>query len=99
MVIWSIPAKHDLKKIHDYIAEDSKYYALKVSQEFVVKSEALSNFPEMGRVVPEIGNPNIRELIIYSYRLIYEVSSSRVIILAVVHCKQNFTGDFEELRK
>jgi len=31
MVIWSIPAKHDLKKIHDYIVEDSKYYALKVS--------------------------------------------------------------------
>ncbi len=41
MVIWSILAKHDLKKIHDYIAEDSKYYALKVSLEFVEKSEAL----------------------------------------------------------
>ncbi len=48
MVIWSIPAKHDLKKIHDYIVEDSKYYALKVSQEFVVKSEALLDFPKMG---------------------------------------------------
>lgn len=47
MVIWSIPAKHDLKKINDYIAEDSKYYALKVSQEFLAKSEALLNFPEM----------------------------------------------------
>jgi plasmid stabilization system protein ParE len=49
MVIWSIPAKHDLKKIHDYIVEDSKYYALKVSQEFVVKSEALLDFPKMGK--------------------------------------------------
>ncbi len=49
MVIWSIPAKHDLKKIHDYIAEDSKYYALKVSQEFISKSEALFEFPKMGR--------------------------------------------------
>jgi len=99
VVIWTLPAKHDLKKIYDYIAEDSKYYALKVSQEFVVKSEALLDFPEMGRVVPEIEDPNIRELIIYSYRLIYEVSSSRVVILAIIHCKQNFTGDFEELRK
>jgi len=35
MVIWSIPAKHDLKKINDYIAEDSKYYALKfVTQKY-----------------------------------------------------------------
>ncbi len=99
MVIWSIPAKNDLKKIHDYIAEDSKHYALKVSQEFVARSEALLDFPEMGRIVPEIGNPNIRELIIYSYRLTYEVSSDRIEILAIIHCKQNFTGDYEELRK
>ncbi len=95
MVIWSIPAKHDLKRIHDYIAEDSKHYALKVSQEFVVRSEALLDFPKMGRVVPEIGNPNIRELIIHSYRLIYEVSPNRIEIIAVIHCKQDFTGDFE----
>ncbi len=99
MVIWSIPAQYDLKKIHDYIAEDSKYYALKVSQEFVAKSEVLLDFPKMGRIVPEIGDPNIRELFVYSYRLIYEVSSNQIEILAVIHCKQNFTGDFEELRK
>ncbi len=53
----------------------------------------------MGRIVPEIGDPNIRELIVYSYRLIYEVSSSRIEMLAVIHCKQGFTGDFEELRE
>ena len=53
----------------------------------------------MGRIVPEIGDPNIRELIIYSFRLIYEMSSNRIEVLAVIHCKQNFTGDFEELRK
>ncbi len=47
MVIWSNPAKHDLKKIHDFIAENSKYYALKVSQEFVEKSEILDEFPEI----------------------------------------------------
>lgn len=99
MVIWTLPAKHDLKKIHDYISEDSEYYAYKVSQEIIEKSELLLNFPKMGRVVQEIGNPNIRELIIYSYRLIYEISSSRIEVLAIVHCKQNFTGNFEELKK
>ena len=99
MVIWSIPAKHDLKKINDYIAEDSKYYALKVSQEFLAKSEALLNFPEMGRIVPEICDPKIRELIIYSYRLIYEISSNRIEVLAIIHSKQNITGNFEYLRK
>lgn len=91
MVIWSIPAKHDLKNIRDYIAEDSRHYATKVSQNIVTKTKGLNRFPEMGRIVPEIGEPHIRELIIYSYRLIYEISSTKIEILALIHCKQNFS--------
>ena len=99
MVIWSIPAKHDLKKIHDYIADDSQYYALKVSQEFVEKSNILIDFPKMGRIVPEIDDPKIRELFIYSYRLIYEISDKSIEILAIIHGMQNFKGDFNKMRK
>ena len=99
MVIWTIPAKLGLKEIHDYIARDSKYYAQKVSQDIVDKSEKLKYFPQIGRIVPEINNPNIRELIIYSYRLIYEVISDGVQILALIHSKRNFTGSLTDLRK
>lgn len=91
MVIWSIPAKQDLKEIYDYIARDSKYYAEKVSQDIVEKSELLHKFPKIGRVVPEIGEANIREVIVYSYRLIYEVSSDKIEILTLIHCKQDFS--------
>ncbi len=96
MVIWSNPAKDDLKKIHDYIAKDSKFYAIKVSQEFVEKSEELKEFPKMGRVVPEIGDPNIRELFVYSYRLIYEISSDEIEILAIIHGRQDFHKAFDK---
>ncbi|MEK7748086.1 MAG: type II toxin-antitoxin system RelE/ParE family toxin [Nitrospirota bacterium] len=96
MVIWSIPAKQDLRKIYDYIATDSKYYAIKVSQEFIEKSEALADFPKVGRMVPEISHPNIRELILYSYRLIYEISANRIEILAIIHGKQNFGEVFDK---
>ena len=41
MVNWSLPAKLDLRKIHNYISEDSKLYALKVSQEFVAEAPEL----------------------------------------------------------
>ncbi len=44
MVIWTDPAKLDLRDIHDYIARDSKYYAQKVSQDIVDKSEKLNLF-------------------------------------------------------
>jgi plasmid stabilization system protein ParE len=59
MVIWSVPARNDLKKIHDYIAKDSKYYAQNVIQEIIAKTETLTDFPEIGRVVPEISDQNI----------------------------------------
>ena len=54
MVKWSVPARNDLKQIYDYIAKDSKYYAQRVSQDIVPKTGTLTDFPEIGRVVPEI---------------------------------------------
>jgi len=94
VVKWSKPAGLDLKQIHDYIARDSKFYAQKVSLEIIEKSEKLNLFPEVGRVVPEIGDPNIRELLIYSYRLLYEVFPDKVEVLALIHSKRNFIKDF-----
>jgi len=93
VVRWTKPAKLDLKQIHDYIARDSKFYVQKVSQEIVDKSEKLKDFPEIGRIVPEIGDPNIRELIIYSYRLIYEILPNKIQILALIHGKRNFSSE------
>ena len=93
MVKWSKPAKLDLKQIYDYIAKDSKFYAQKVSQEIVEKSEKLNLFPEVGRIVPEIEDPHIRELLIYSYRLVYEVFPDKVEVLALIHSKRNFIKD------
>ena len=96
MVIWSVPAKNDLKNIYNYIACDSKYYAMKVSQEFIEKSEGLTEFPESGRIVQEFDNPNIREIIIYSYRLIYEIDHKDIVILAIIHSKQDFSKSFNK---
>jgi plasmid stabilization system protein ParE len=47
----------------------------------------LERFPEIGRVVPEHADPNIRELIVSPYRLIYRYlpARNRVQIIAVVH--------------
>ncbi|MCC7212739.1 MAG: type II toxin-antitoxin system RelE/ParE family toxin [Candidatus Brocadia sp.] len=47
----------------------------------------------MGRIVPEISEVNIREVIVYSYRLIYEISSDKIEVLALIHCKQDFSPE------
>ena len=90
MVEWSQPAKRDLKQIHDYIAKDSKHYAKKGVQTVIEKTENLEDYPKIGRIVPEIDDANIRELFVYSYRLIYEISPHGIEILAVIHGKRDF---------
>ncbi len=90
MVKWTLPAKKDLRKIHDYIAEDSKFYAKRVVENIVEKTEQLTDQPEIGRVVPELNDPSVRELIVYSYRLVYMVKDHHVEILAVIHGKSDF---------
>jgi len=94
MVAWSAPAKRDLREIHRYISLDSKFYARKVVETIVDKAELLSHSPRIGRVVPEIEDPNIREIFVYSYRLIYEIGSEEIEILGVIHGRRDF---FENL--
>jgi toxin ParE1/3/4 len=93
MVIWSLPARDDLKQIFDYIALDSTIYAHKVVKNIVEKSMAIEDFPQRGRVVPEINDPNIREIFIYSYRLMYEITSKNIYILGIIHGKRDFSPD------
>ena len=75
MVIWSEPAKADLRSIHDFIARDSKHYAKKVTQDIREKTDVLNGLPKVGKKVPELYNDAVRELSLYSYRIIYEIKS------------------------
>lgn len=93
MVIWSTPARNDLKQIFEYIAQDSTFYARKVVKNIVEKSMTIKDFPKRGRVVPEINEPNIREIFIYSYRLMYQITPKNIYILGVIHGKRDFSPD------
>lgn len=92
-MIWTKPAKADLKHIYDFIAEDSKHYAKKVAQEIREKTDILNRLPNLGKMVPEIGYPEIQELNIYSYRIIYEVKNEQCHVLAVIHKRQDFAPE------
>ncbi|MBE0510291.1 MAG: type II toxin-antitoxin system RelE/ParE family toxin [Gammaproteobacteria bacterium] len=96
MVIWSDPAKADLRSIHDFIAHDSKHYAKKVTQDIVTKTDVLDELPRMGKVVPELGTDAIRELSLYSYRIMYEIKASDVVVLAVIHKQRDFQPEMFE---
>lgn len=91
MVEWTDKAKSSLKAIYNYIKEDSLFYAEEVRNKFIIESKKLEDFPQIGRVVPESDNENIRELFIYSYRMLYEIKNDNVYILSIIHSKQNFS--------
>lgn len=64
MVRWSNTSKLDLHQIYDYIAKDSVYYAKKVVNDIIDKSEYLELFPNIGRKVEEINDNDLKEIII-----------------------------------
>ena len=93
MVIWSEPAKADLRSIYDFIANNSPFYAKKVVQDIRGKTDVLNDLPNIGKKVPELNIETIRELSQYSYRIIYEVKPDRAEILAIIHDRQDFKAE------
>lgn len=84
-VEWTPSAWTDLEFLADFISKDSSYYAASFVQEIKMASRSLKVFAERGRVVPEFNRPDIRELFVGNYRLIYEVTRDAIHILALVH--------------
>jgi len=85
MVTWTARARADLKAIHDYIAKDSRQNAKRVVGEMRRKTDTLEETPHIGRVVPELEDPDIREIPAYSWRLIYQLRERRVFVITVIH--------------
>ena len=56
------------------------------------KARMLASMPRIGRTVAELGDPDIRELIVAPYRMVYEVRDDveRVEIHTVPHVRQQF---------
>jgi toxin ParE1/3/4 len=62
----------DLEEIGQFISKDNPPAAEKVGSRIIREAENVAAFPRLGRIVPEFGNPQIREIISQSYRVIYK---------------------------
>jgi addiction module RelE/StbE family toxin len=82
-LVWSPRSIRDLESIRDYIAQDSPLYAALVIERLVQAPEQLLRFPELGRVVPEREDPDLRELIIRPFRLGYRPLPDTIEIVTV----------------
>lgn len=90
---WSPEAQRDVESIRTYIAEDSTRYADLVVRRIVATVERLETFPESGRIVPERGDPSIREVLVNPYRVVYRFRGKTVEIVTVFHASRSFPAD------
>lgn len=91
-VVWTATALGHLGALRQYISQDSPFYAERMMQRILARAPQLAAFPESGRMVPEVGRPEIREVIEGPYRVIYRLLSDRIEVLAVVHGRQGSLG-------
>jgi plasmid stabilization system protein ParE len=89
-VVWTAHARRDLDGIIDFVAEDSLAAAHGVLDVVLRTAGSLQELSERGRVVPEFADSSIREVFVYSYRLMYRVLEDEVQILSVVHGARDF---------
>lgn len=86
-VIWSPLALEKVRDIAEYIALDNDIAAKKWVNDIFDKAENIGEFPEIGRLVPDLRNQKYREIIFGNYRIIYSVIAE-VKILTVRNCRQ-----------
>jgi toxin ParE1/3/4 len=89
-VRWSLRSAEDLERIHERIDLDSPHYAALVIHRILNSVERLAAFPESGRIVPELGGSEVREVILPPYRIVYRVQTESVEIVTVFHSARQF---------
>ena len=95
-VRWTRNAAADLADIVGFVAEDNPKAAAALAQKIKDTVRKAERFPRSGRVVPEIGNDRIREIIVGHYRIIYRLASKSLQILSVFEGHRLFPLKIQE---
>lgn len=92
-ISWSKQAIEDIHIISEYHRSYSGAYAEALIDKIFEKVLLLESHPQLGRTVPELNRPDIRELLYKPYRILYQTQDdSRVYVLAIHHGAQVLTS-------
>lgn len=84
-VRWTHTALGHLTAIYEYIGRDSPRYARRIMDRITLRSRQIGRLPESGQMVPEYQDLAVREVIVGSFRILYQVTSDEILVLAVIH--------------
>jgi toxin ParE1/3/4 len=94
-ITWAPQAVEDVEAIRAYVARDSAHYADLLVERIIAAVARLESHPFSGRVVPEVGEESIREIIQGSYRIVYRVNRDLAQVVTVFHGAALFRFDRE----
>ena len=85
---WSDRALGRVRETARYIAADDPAAALRWADGLFDAAGRLADFPESGRLAPELEDRVVRELVYGAYRVFYRIEADAVLILTVRHASQ-----------
>ncbi|MGR6980512.1 type II toxin-antitoxin system RelE/ParE family toxin [Testudinibacter sp. P27/CKL/0425] len=88
-IIWTKPALTDLNYIAEYIALHNPTAAKKLVKTAFNKVGRLQDFPDSGRIPPELPHLNYREIVVPPCRIFYKQQTNVVVILFVMRQEQD----------
>lgn len=95
-VAWTEQARQMLDDAVSYVAQDSRPAAEGLLIQALEAASSLDVHSERGRLVLELDRPNVRQLLVQRYRLLYEVTPAEVQVLAFIHGARDLTGPGSE---
>lgn len=87
-IVWSEPALADLEAIAEYIAVENPVAASEVVQRVLAHVGQLSERPESGGRVPELGRSRHRQVVEPPCRTFYRYDGQRVFIVHVMRTER-----------
>jgi toxin ParE1/3/4 len=84
-VIWTARSLKDLDETGEYISKDSSKYAKLTLEKLMEIANLIEANRLIGRIVPEVGQNDIREIISGNYRIIYQTKTKESAYILTVH--------------
>ena len=84
-VRWSPKAADDYESLIKYYEKNAPKFAQTLAKQIIYIIENLDQFPKMGRMVPELQNEEIREIIYRNFRIIYRLKEEILEIVRIIH--------------
>lgn len=88
-VTWAPLAREQTADAFAFISAQRPSAAVRWFDDVIERAGSLSAFPDMGRMMPEVGRPEVREVVVEPYRLVYRRDPDEVVIIGVFHSRQD----------